>query len=103
MLVPKAGEGINFSTSGEGLDTAEQWLNQTTEDRLDPSDIVRKQAFGHVEGPKRLRELVACTGQVIAVAVILDQLKCLRLRVYFVSIEPALSIYFTAIHFITSQ
>ena len=95
------GKGMNFNTPSRGQDTEDGWSKQTASNRLDPSSLVRQQALGDVEGSEGLRELVARTRREVPVAVLLQQLKCLRLHIYFVLIEPALSIYFTAGHFIT--
>jgi hypothetical protein len=83
---------MDLSIFGNGQDTENGPSEQTTDDRLDSLHLIGQEPFGNIKGAKRLRELVARTCQIISMAVMLKQLKCLRLPINLVLIKPAISI-----------
>ena len=50
--VQREGKGMNFNTPSRGQDTEDGCSKQTASNRLDPSNLVRQQALGYVEGSK---------------------------------------------------
>ena len=83
---------MDLSIPGNGEDTEDKPSEQTTDNRLDSFHLIGQEPFRNIKGTKRLRELVTRTCEIISMAVLLKQLKCLRLPINLVLIKPAISI-----------